>query len=73
MPEAGCYLGVAHGLQPPDLVDLGVDELLAAESGVDAHDKHQVHNLNHLRMRNLAFNDYQEWLTKILMADDIVS
>ena len=51
--EARRYLGVAHGLQAPDLIDLGVDELLAAKSGVDAHDEHQVHNLNHLHMQAL--------------------
>ncbi len=60
MAGAGRYLGIAHGLQPPDLVDLRVDELLAAESGVDAHDEHQVHNLNHLHTARLAFKPYKD-------------
>mmetsp|Transcript_28733 Transcript_28733/g.62662 ORF Transcript_28733/g.62662 Transcript_28733/m.62662 type:complete len:267 (-) Transcript_28733:258-1058(-) len=35
-------LGLAHGLEVPDLVHLGLDETLAAESWVHGHDEHQV-------------------------------
>lgn len=46
--EASAHLVVAHRLQPADLVDLALDEGLAAEAGVDAHDEHKVEHLKHL-------------------------
>jgi hypothetical protein len=41
-------LGVAQRLEAADLVDLALDELLAAEARVHAHDEHQVHDVDHL-------------------------
>lgn len=43
------HLGVAEGFEATDLVDLCVDELLAAKAWVDAHDEHQVHNVDDLQ------------------------
>mmetsp|Transcript_27074 Transcript_27074/g.77685 ORF Transcript_27074/g.77685 Transcript_27074/m.77685 type:complete len:237 (-) Transcript_27074:451-1161(-) len=41
-------LGLAHLLQLLDLVHLRLDEALAAKAGVDRHDEHEVHILQHV-------------------------
>lgn len=43
------HLGVAEGFKAADLVYLCVDELLAAKAWVNAHDEHQVHNVDDLQ------------------------
>mmetsp|Transcript_156 Transcript_156/g.559 ORF Transcript_156/g.559 Transcript_156/m.559 type:complete len:269 (+) Transcript_156:160-966(+) len=39
---------VAHGPELPDLVDLALDELLAAKAGVDRHDEDEVDLVQHV-------------------------
>ena len=42
-------LAFAERLEAADLVDLALDELLPAEAGVNAHDEHQVHDVDDLQ------------------------